>query len=184
MTESRINQLFDAFEEYLDANSTRSLLSEANRMFNCEESGFALAGRTKDQAIAEKGTKIVHELKNSDKQQITMLAAISANGEYLPPMIILPGERLGCNVNPIAGAPKGSFVTGTKSGWIDSKAFFGYIANVFHKFLVQKQVPFSGDLVCGWTSVSPIPGSIRVLQQEWNHPVPIPTACHARPSAV
>ena len=26
-------------------------------------------------------------------------------------------------------------------GWIDSKAFFGYIANVFHKFLLQKQVP-------------------------------------------
>ncbi|XP_072172323.1 uncharacterized protein [Diadema setosum] len=141
LTPGRIDRWLREFEEYLVDNAAQSILEEPRRMFNCDESGFALGGRVGTRVLAEKGAKIVHELKNSDKTQITVLATVSAAGKYLPPMIILPGERAGRGGNPMEGAPPGAFFSRTKSGWIDSKAFYGYIANVFHPYLVQKRVP-------------------------------------------
>ena len=140
VTPARINKWFDDLEDYLQENEACSVLYEPERLFNCDESGFALGGKCWNRVLAEKGAKVVHEIKNSNKAQITVLATVGAAGAFLPPVIVLPGEHTGTKSHQIDGAPKGSFFSWTKNGWMDSRTFFGFVANLFYPYLVQMKI--------------------------------------------
>ena len=77
VTPAQNEEWFGGFERYLQEIGAVSILNEGSSMFNCDESGFALGGKTGTRVLAEKGTKIVHELRNTDKSQITVLAAVN-----------------------------------------------------------------------------------------------------------
>ena len=110
-------------------------------MFNCDESGFALGGKAGKRVLAEKGSKVVHVVKSSDKSQVTVLATVSATGTFPPPLIVLPGIRAEYHYGHMVGAPKGAFFGRTESGWMDSKTFLGFVTNLFHPFLVRNKIP-------------------------------------------
>jgi len=64
----------------------------AERIFNLDESGFPLQGTNgRLKIIAEKGTKSPFILNSDTKQQITVLACVSAGGTYSKPLVIYPG---------------------------------------------------------------------------------------------
>ncbi|XP_030834702.1 uncharacterized protein LOC115921391 [Strongylocentrotus purpuratus] len=143
VTVGTINKWFDEFESYLKEVNAMSILTEPNRMFNCDESGFALGGGGKagKRVLAEKGSKVVHVVKSSDKSQVTVLATVSATGTFPPPLIVLPGIRAEYHYGHMVGAPKGAFFGRTESGWMDSKTFLGFVTNLFHPFLVRNKIP-------------------------------------------
>ncbi|XP_030834211.1 uncharacterized protein LOC105440922 [Strongylocentrotus purpuratus] len=141
VTAGTINIWFDEFESYLKEVNATSILTEPNRMFNCDESGFALGGEAGKRVLAEKGSKVVHVVKSSDKSQVTVLATVSATGTFPPPLIVLPGIRAEYHYGHMVGAPKGAFFGRTESGWMDSKTFLGFVTNLFHPFLVRNKIP-------------------------------------------
>nr|XP_054771780.1 uncharacterized protein LOC129279702 [Lytechinus pictus] len=141
VTPGRIDRWFKELEAYLEEVGAMSILFEGRRMFNCDESGFPLGGRKGTRVLAEKGSKVVHEVRNSDKTQITVLATMNAVGDFLPPVIIVPGKRTEACGRYMTDAPHGAFFAATDSGWMDSKSFFAFVANLFHPFLTQHNIP-------------------------------------------
>lgn len=93
----QIRNWFTGLEEYLLENFNlvaSEFLSEENceRIFNLDESGFPLQGTAgKLKIIAGRGTKCIYKLTSDTKQQITVLACVSAGGTYCNPLVIYPG---------------------------------------------------------------------------------------------
>jgi len=65
------------------------LLSEPTRIYNADETGVSLCLKG-SQVIGVKGAPVVYQLGNSDKTQITVMAACSAAAHYIPPMLGSP----------------------------------------------------------------------------------------------
>lgn len=97
VSENQIRKWFKSLESYLReefALTASEFLSETNsdRVFNLDESGFPLQGTNgKMKIITERGLKTVHKLAPDTKQQITVLACVSASGKYHKPFVIYPG---------------------------------------------------------------------------------------------
>ena len=141
LTARAVDGWFDRLDRYLHDQNARSILEEPDRIYNCDESGFALGGKAKRKIMAEVGNKVVHEFKNSSKDQVTVLATASASGWYLPPYVLLPGMKARKGDNPPRGLPHGSIVRRTKKGWIDSKSFLHYLEEIFIKNLNDAKIP-------------------------------------------
>ena len=99
-------------------------------MFNCDESGFVLGGGRMERVIGRKGERVVTSVGNSDKRQITVLANMSSDGTYLPPMMVFPGVRLSPEV--AEGAPEGTYIGRSPSGWMNSEVFLLLYCELFH----------------------------------------------------
>ena len=75
-------------------------LNDPKRIFNADESGFPLDGNTGKimSVLARKGAKQVYRIGAGDKTQITLQACFNANGDFMQPFILFPGERLRNNL--------------------------------------------------------------------------------------
>ena len=91
--------------------------------------GFPLQGtNSKLKIVAETGAKNIHRLASDSKEQITVLACVSAAVEFQKPLLF-PGNR----------APKWNFGTAkhedyhvsyTASGWITAESFFSFLQSL------------------------------------------------------
>lgn len=75
----------------------------------------------------------------SDKENVTVLITINANGKLAPPLTIYPYQRVQRAIldnAPNNAVPKWVFGK-TMIGWITAEAFYEFIANVFYSFLVD-----------------------------------------------
>lgn len=81
----------------------KDLLSDPSRIYNADESGFSLCLKD-NQVIGYKGAPVIYHFGNSDKTQLTVMAAVSATAHYVPPMIIFPGQRF--TYDPLEGFPE------------------------------------------------------------------------------
>ena len=106
------------------------LHDDPSHIWNCDESGFSLCPKT-SKVCAPIGTKTVYAACTANKQQITTLVAISADGRAIPPMHVFPGERFG--YFPLEGAVKGAYFGRSHNGWINSEIFYGWVSNFFSK---------------------------------------------------
>lgn len=97
VSEEGIREWFHGLEKFLleEHNLVASeFLSEENadRIYNLDESGFPLQGTNgRMKIITEKGSKCVYKLAPDTKQQITVLACVSAKGTYCNPFVLYPG---------------------------------------------------------------------------------------------
>jgi len=91
--------------------------------------------------LGPKGAKNLYEvIPGSEKEQITVLLTISAEGTIFPPLVVLPFERVPANVaasyNPDWGFGN------SKKGWMTSDVYKGYIENAMLPYLKSKGVKF------------------------------------------
>ncbi|XP_071947382.1 uncharacterized protein [Antedon mediterranea] len=96
--------------------------------------------RKTERVIAPKGAKNVYQQTASTRQQITVVGACNATGQYIPPLIIFPGVRFA--YDPLDGAPADSSFAKSKTGWMNSEIFYEYITNHFHPFVRSLNIPF------------------------------------------
>ncbi|XP_055528078.1 uncharacterized protein LOC129720616 [Wyeomyia smithii] len=96
----------------------------------------------KQKVFAAKESKNVQALSsNSDKENYTVLISASAAGKLAPPLILFPYKsRLPAHI--VSSVPKGWPVGRSESGWMNSEAFFEYIANVFYPWALKQKVQF------------------------------------------
>ena len=112
-----ISNYFDLLEETLLKNG---LYNDANRIYNCDKSGFPL-DHEPGKVVGEKGLKDLSVATSGDKAQLTVLACVSASGHILPPLVMFDRKRL--KPEHTEGQVIGTIYGLSKSGWIDSEIF-------------------------------------------------------------
>ncbi|MEW8547694.1 MAG: hypothetical protein AB2693_29655 [Candidatus Thiodiazotropha sp.] len=124
----KIKRWFGDLEQFLDSEvKDQNLLLDPSRIYNADESGFSLCPKS-NQVIGYKGAPVVYNFSTSDKTQITVMAAVSATGHYIPPMLVYPGQRF--TYNPLEGFEEAAMGR-SDSGWMDSELFCNWLTTVF-----------------------------------------------------
>ena len=88
--------------------------------------------------LAPAGSKNVYHVVNNTKIQISVMAGFNAFGEYVPPMILYPGERF--RDVGLEGFQEATFAHST-NGWMDSAAFVEYLKTL-NKFAIDREIQF------------------------------------------
>lgn len=117
------NLLTECYTDY-------SMFTRPENIFNMDETGFQLNNEA-GIVIASKGSKNVHTITSNEKgENISIIACCSAEGRYLPPVIILKGVREKKEFGD--GLPAGSKVyMNAKSSYITSELFFKWLKEHF-----------------------------------------------------
>ena len=97
----------------------------ARQIWNTDETGITPV-QVPGKVLTTKGKRCVGKITSAERGElVTVVAAINAAGQYLPPMFIWPRKR---NVDALmAGTPPGSIGCSSSSGWIDSDLFLQWL---------------------------------------------------------
>ncbi|GAB0095060.1 hypothetical protein DMENIID0001_103910 [Sergentomyia squamirostris] len=99
----------------------------ASRVFNCDETSFFLCPH-------------LDEVVGNEQKTVTTLFIGSAAGAMLPPMLVLPYERIPWEVTQ--SIPADWSVGRTGSGSMKSDAFYEYVVNDFYPWLIENKIEF------------------------------------------
>lgn len=137
VTEEKIRKWFE--EVKLSLADKTEVLSDPTRVFNMDESGFALAPKT-GVILGPRGKSVYDERTVSDKENLTVLFSVDAAGTFAPPLAIFKYERIPPSVANMV--PKEWGLGKSKNGWMTSDCFYEYFTNVFMPFLKNKNIKF------------------------------------------
>jgi len=105
------------------------VLSDAERQFNGDETGFLLDPKT-GKIIGPRGETIYTEAGGM-KEQVTVLVTTRADGKVMTSAIVYPYKRA-VPTSIVNAVPEEKFcIARSESGWMTSEIFFEYMANVF-----------------------------------------------------
>lgn len=137
VTLEKLEAWFKGVTEFLKAEVTdyEAMMNDPSRIFNADETGHPLSTKT-GVVLAEKGVKNVYQVTSSDKTQITVMACLNAAGDYLPPMILYPGQRMR-DVGQ-EGFEEALYAM-TDNGWMTSEAFLSFLLE-FNEFVTNKKI--------------------------------------------
>ncbi|XP_030854234.1 uncharacterized protein LOC115929451 [Strongylocentrotus purpuratus] len=141
LTPQKIDKWFEGLHQYMVEKNAVSILSCPDRIWNADESGFALSP-TGDRVIGMRGAKFVYSFSSTTKTNLSTLEAASASGIFCPPFVIYPGKRVSRNWKPMEGAPESWLYGFSESGWMNSELFYSWLANHFHPFLLSRGTHF------------------------------------------
>lgn len=112
---------FDLLEKIIDENS----LAPTN-IFNVDESGFSTVQKKVQKIVGLKGKKQVGAATSGERGvNTTAVCCASVSGQFVPPMLIFKRKRQ--NPELANGAPLGSIVTVSESGYINSTLFVEWL---------------------------------------------------------
>lgn len=97
-----------------------------SRIYNMDESGVSTVPKKIPKVISVKGKKLVGKIVSAERgQTITLVCAMSATGNFVPPAFIFPRKRMqGYLLN---NAPEGSIGMVSDSGFINTNLFIDYL---------------------------------------------------------
>lgn len=90
--------------------------------------------------LGPKGMANLYEIKDKEKESITVLGTFSASGKVLPVLIIYQYERIPFEI--ARNIPENWACGKSPKGWMTSKVFYGYIANTLLPELRKSNVKF------------------------------------------
>jgi DDE superfamily endonuclease len=96
--------------------------------------GFTPQGTKSENVLAARGQKNIHALRGNSRENVTLILAINALGEYFCIGIIFKGKRLAAHW--CEGAPDDWFITCTESSMINTDVFYNWLVE-FCKVLEQ-----------------------------------------------
>ena len=137
ISSDKVEKWFTDFRSYIENElGDKDLLSDPSRIYNADESGFSLCLKG-NQVIGYKGAPVVYHFGNSDKSQLTVMAAVSATAHYVTPMIIFPGQRF--SYDPLEGFPEAA-IGRSDNGWMDTEVFCNWLTNVFVPAINERHI--------------------------------------------
>lgn len=120
-----VMDFFDILEKVVDENKIN-----ASKIYNVDESGFTTVQKKTQKVISLKGKRQVGALTSGERGvNTTIVCCVNASGFYVPPMIIFKRKRK-CPELEI-GAPSGSVIEISDSGYINSELFLTWLKH-FH----------------------------------------------------
>ena len=69
------------------------ILKDPSRMYNCDETGFPLALKTKKVIVLKHDKHVYQGGMTLNKTQIIVLPAASATAHYVKPLVVYPGVQ-------------------------------------------------------------------------------------------
>lgn len=116
------------------------ILQDASRIYNGDETSFFLNPKTKA-VLAARGSRNVYEVEHaSSHTNVTVMFSFSADGSTVPPMVILPMQRIRADLLRTFPADWG--IGKSDKGWMDASNFELYVRKVLYPFLLKKGVTF------------------------------------------
>ena len=105
----------------------------SNRIYNIDETGLMTVHKP-PRVIASKGEKQLGQITSGERGQlITLVGAINAVGNSIPPFLIFP--RVNFRNHMLNGAPPGTIGAANPSGWINAELFESWLDH----FITQSQ---------------------------------------------
>jgi len=123
-----VSSWFDDLEKLLDELQIRDA---AAHLWNCDETGLQ-EHFVQRRVVAETGSPCYQITCNEKGETTTVLVCFNAYGDYCPPTIIFKAKRL--KPEWVIGAPPGSQVKVSDSGWITKEIFLEW-AKAFVAFI-------------------------------------------------
>lgn len=94
-----------------------------------------------DKVLARRDSAAVYKVvAGNEKESITVLFTVSANGTMLRPFLLFWYERIPANI--ISRLPAGWIAGNTERGWITAESFYKYITKQFYPWLVKNKIQF------------------------------------------
>lgn len=116
-----VAHFFDILEKIVD-----EFQITADTIFNVDESGFTTVQKSTQKIVGRKGKRQIGSITSGERGvNTTMVCAVSAAGFYVPPMIIFKRKRFNNDLK--IGAPPGSVVTISDTGYINSELFVTWL---------------------------------------------------------
>jgi len=111
----------------------------AQSMWNVDETGITNVHKP-CKVIATKGARQVSKITSGERgATVTVICAMSAAGQYVPPMIIWPRKRMTDVL--MKGAPPGSIGTVSDNGWTDCSLFVKWLSHFISCTNCSKEKP-------------------------------------------
>lgn len=123
-----LNEYFDLLESVLNESG---LVDHPSLIFNMDETGFPLDPPAL-KTIHEKGSKNPISLSCGSKQQVTVVACVSACGQAMPPLIIW--KRKTMSPEMAKGELYGTMYGFSKNGWMQGKLFDSWFRKHFLRY--------------------------------------------------
>ena len=100
-------------------------------IWNCDESGLPHEPK-KCKVISARGQKTLQIVPGSERENTTVMAACSASGKALPPMVVFQGMQVQSTWRPVLPPDSQYYpwIYCNSSGWMDSSTFYKW----FEKF--------------------------------------------------
>lgn len=93
-----------------------------NRVYNVDETGLTVVQSKLTTVVGRKGKRQIASLTSAERGAlITVIACMSAGGEFVPPMLIFPRKNM--NAQLMRGIPPGSIGEVHPSGWVQAHLF-------------------------------------------------------------
>lgn len=97
------------------------------RIWNLDESGCTTV-QAPSRIVAPKGVKQLGSMTSAERGQlVTVICAVSATGNHVPPMMIFP--RVKFKEHMIIGAPPGTLGSANPSGWSNDEQFTKFMGH-------------------------------------------------------
>ncbi|XP_071056510.1 uncharacterized protein [Onthophagus taurus] len=101
VTEQKIRNWFNEVTDHFKAKNIEDVLKDPSRIFNLDETAFFMAPKG-IKCLMRKGEKLAYNfISNDDKECLTTLITVCANGSILPPMIMFSYERIPASVSSL-----------------------------------------------------------------------------------
>uniref|UniRef100_A0A336MFM0 CSON002321 protein n=1 Tax=Culicoides sonorensis TaxID=179676 RepID=A0A336MFM0_CULSO len=137
VTETKIRHWFREVRELI-GTEFMDCMNDPLRVWNMDETGFCLSPKGGKKVIGERGKTVYEESSRSDKENITTLFTVSAAGTFAPPLTLFKYVRLPRNI--VEATPQEWSLGRSENGWMNSKCFFEYFANVFIPYLKEHKI--------------------------------------------
>lgn len=122
LSREKVKEFYENLSSLLDKHN---LWNKPGSIFNCDETGLQLIYKPK-KVISQRGKKDVVSQTNCEKgETISVMACVSASGQYVPPFIVMKGRRY--NDNFEIGMPPGSKIVLSDSGYMKWEQFAQFL---------------------------------------------------------
>lgn len=119
----KMKEYFDKLEPLLEGR-------EATHIWNVDESGFDRSNLNIGKVVATRGSRHVTSPNDGNRERISYCHFFNAAGDYLPPIIIIPGQRMSISKRELmSGFPDANYIqaessTQTEETWAQCASFF------------------------------------------------------------
>lgn len=109
-------------------------------MYNMDESGISTVPNRIPKIVSTKGKKIVGKVSSAERgETVTIVCAMSAGGNFVPPALIFPRKRMKNEL--MDGAPSEAIAMCSDSGYINSSLFIQWLKHFQSKVRADAEHP-------------------------------------------
>ncbi|XP_044757482.1 CENP-B homolog protein 2-like [Coccinella septempunctata] len=138
ITKENIKSWFHKLKIFLRKSECIDLLEDPSRIFNADETGFSLCPKS-GKVLGLKGRNVYNVKKGNEKENLTVLITITADGRICPPVVVFPYVRPPKAV--VDSMPENWILGKSQSGWMRSDVFFEFVANGLNNWVTEQNIP-------------------------------------------